>query len=353
MSRKWLLVFVFLLLGGALWLRMRRATESSGAGQFANETNEGPQVSRAPRRRSNAVMEESSPERLAKPDAGAREEAWRTASFEKNMALELWGKVVDEKNSPLPGVQVTVRARTYEISGQGRPVTSFHRTNVVTAAEGLFEVHGLMGDVLTIENLTKEGYEPDPGALRGFSRNADQQPESVAGNPIVLRMWNSSNRQSLISGEKHGKIIPDGRPYAVDLIAGTLAEAATSEGDLQIRVKRPDNVQRGQRYDWSLAVGAPGGGIAQETDGLSAMYLAPESGYTNTFDLYRRASDNGWGSSSGDVRLYVRMRSGRGYGKVQIAADSFFDGNIAGYSLGDGKVWIRYTVNTNGPRNFR
>ena len=281
-------------------------------------------------------------------DSLPKEEKLRLATAAHNVPIDFWGKVIDQDGVPLGGVKVVANARFFTIETNGMGATYFPKTNLVTGLDGLFEIHGMMGDVLTIEALEKDGYETEPGALRGFGYNTSRNITPDQSNPVIFRLWKKDIKQSLISGDKFMKIIPDGRPYAIDLMTDTINEAKNSEGDLQIWAKRPDGMQDGQRYyEWSFGIRSQDGGVLQELDGNAAMFLAPTDGYSNIYEYKHPASHSGWGSGSGDRRFYVKIR-GNLYGRFVIAVNTFFNGNILGYNTGDGTLSIHYTINPSG-----
>ena len=287
------------------------------------------------------------PMKTASPQL-SREEQWRMAALASNVPIDFWGKVIDQDGNPLAGVTITADTRTFAVGTNGRPYTAFPKTNLVTGTDGLFEIHGMTGDALSIRALEKDGYETEHGALRDFGYNTSQNITPDPNSPVIFRLWKEGAKQPLISGDKFIKIVPDGQPYAIDLMTGTITEAKGSEGDLQIWVKRPDGMQDGQRYyEWSFGIRPQDGGILQELDGNDAMYLAPVEGYTNIYEYKHPASHSGWGSGSGDRRFYVKIR-GQIYGRIQVAVNTFFDGNIPGYNRGDGTLSIHYVVNPSG-----
>jgi hypothetical protein len=278
----------------------------------------------------------------------SRKEQWRLAVQEKNVLIDFWGKVIDQNEAPLAGVNVVASVRSFMVDSNDMGVAYSSKTNLVTGADGIFEVHGIKGDSLQIETLEKEGYEKEPGAFRVFSYDPSQNFVPRSDAPIVFKLWQKGTKQALISGDKLSKVVPDGRPYTIDLMKGTISETADAQGDMQVSVTRPDGVQQGQKYyEWSFSIKPQGGGILQELNDNAAMYLAPTDGYTDVYEYKHPASQSGWGSESGDRRFYVKIR-GQLYGRITIAVNTFFDGNIPGYNMGDGTLSIHYVLNPSG-----
>lgn len=163
---------------------------------------------------------------------------------------------------------------------------------------------------------------------------------------MSFKMWSTNIHEQLISGHKNCNIVPDGRPYMIDLAKGTIAESGT--GDLKVWIKRPDEIVYGQRYDWSCAVEAINGtGILSEPNINQSMFTAPTDGYTNSFTHEEAATVNGWGDTTGQQRFYVKLRGGRGFGRVSIELDTYYNKQIPGL------INLTYAINLSGSRFLR
>jgi hypothetical protein len=277
--------------------------------------------------------------------AQKREKQLRQDLEGKNVPIDFYGRFLDQGSNSLPGVKFHLMVRHWDVTapnlGYSIPIDK------VTDAQGRFDVHGVTGDALDMENVVKDGYELEPG---------DRSFGSVGGssnNPVIFKMWRTDVHEQLITGSKHIKIIPDGRHYAVDLIGGTFAEAQNSEGDLQIWLKRPEGVQPGQKYyEWSFGIAPKNGGILLEPKNGAPMFAAPTDGYANNFEWTQVATNSGWGSESGDQKFYVKIR-GQDYGKIALSVDACFNGNIAGYVKGEARLSIKYSINPSGSTILR
>jgi hypothetical protein len=159
-------------------------------------------------------------------------------------------------------------------------------------------------------------------------------------------MWNTNIHEQLITGEKKFQIVPDGRPYVIDLTKGTVAESGN--GDLKVWVKRPQQITYGKRYDWSCEVDASNSGeLLRETNATESMYQAPAEGYTNSFAYEEPATANGWGDTTGAQRFYVRLRDGQEYGRISIELEAYYNDHIPGL------VRLSYAINPSGSRILR
>ena len=263
----------------------------------------------------------------------------------KNVPVHFWGKIVDQGGIPISGVKIKAHVRTWTADTVG--LTAFQEVNGVSDVEGNFEFSGLNGDILHIDVLEKEGYEPEPDAFRSFGYNTSEQFRSNPNSPVLFRMWQASIKEKLIIGEKRFTLIPDGRSYTIDLIKGTIAESQDVEGDLKISVTRPKDAVFGQRYDWSCDVDVLDGGLKEETDNYSSMFLAPSEGYTQTFHFERKADESGWGDSTGTRRFYLRFKNGKVYCRASIQISAYYNNQVPG------RVRIEYAINPSGSRVLR
>lgn len=265
-----------------------------------------------------------------------------------NVPVQFWGKILDQDDVPLSGVKVRANVRHWRGNLLGSVETDFIRQEATSNSDGRFEISGATGDVLAIEALEKEGYEPEPIALRWFGYNISTNISPDLNNPVVLRMWQKDVASELITGNKHFRIVPDGRAYTVDLVQGKITESATVPGDFRIWISRPQDVAEfGQKYDWSCAIEPIGGGVLEEDDVYSSMYLAPSDGYLASFYRTIQTSSKRW-SPGFRTRLYLRTRGGAVYSRLKLDTSSF-------YSPEDhnGRIWIQYALNTNGSRILR
>jgi hypothetical protein len=269
----------------------------------------------------------------------------RTALSSKNVPIDFWGKVVDQNDQPLVGVVVKGSVRQWGfIGGQ---ISSTPKYNSTSGAKGSFELHGLKGDVLTLESLEKDGYEAEAASLRSFGYNTSQNITVTSNQPIVFRMWRKGIKEPLIEGQKSFKIVPDGRNYVVDLSTGTIEDIPEAKGDLALSLSRPEAVSLGQKYDWAFSLKAIQGGMAEETDGHSSMYLAPTEGYTNEFRIEQLQSQPRWGDGFGNKRFFVKTREGRVYARIEIEVHSRYG------TPPDARFRIKYAANPKGLRILR
>jgi len=272
------------------------------------------------------------------------EDRLRALVENKNAPINFWGLVADQDGNPLEGVKIAGDTRTWYVTDTLGFDSRFPKFNTVSDTNGKFEIRDASGDVLAIKSLEKEGYEPEPHALREFGYHTSERFSADPNSPIVFKMWKTNIHEQLITGQKSFQIVPDGRTYLINLTKGMITESG--EGDLKVWVKRPGPIVFGQRYDWSCEVDAISGGILQETDVHSSMYSAPVDGYIPAFQFEQKVS-SGWGDTTGTKRFYVMLNNGQEYGRISIELFAYYNDHIPGL------IRIQYAINPSGSRILR
>ncbi len=336
-------IFVLMAFGVMFWLRPRHhATLPLPKGEFNQSTSSSVTV--------NASGAFQSPSHVSPPLAANHQsivthkaetpEAARQRIESANVPVDFWGKFIDQDSNALAGVEIKAVVRHWTMPD---PTVPFAGSKDIpleqkSGSDGCFELSGATGDGFDIKSIQKDGYEAEPGS-RSFG--------AVGGsydNPIIFRMWSTNIHEQLITGRKSFDIVPDGRPYFINLTDDTISESGT--GDLTVWIKRPEPITS-RRYDWSCEVDAINGGILQENDINAAMYEAPTDGYTNSFSYRETATANGWGDTTGEQRFYIRLNGGQKYGRISIELDAYYNNQIPGL------IRISYAINPSGSRVLR
>lgn len=267
------------------------------------------------------------------------------AAASKNVPIDFWGKVIDEQENPLHGVTVRAHARRWGVLN-GFVGTDNPKVSAVSGVDGRFEIHGINGDILTVDSLEKENYEVEPGALRGYGFNLSENVSVDQDHPVIFKMWNKEAHESLISGKKFFKIVPDGRIYSINLFNETVSEKQADEGDLVLSIKRQREIHLGEHYDWEFEIKPVNGGLLEEPSKYDSMYSAPAAGYTNSYRRSFFASDQHWSDGLTGKRFYIKTRGGI-YGRIEIEVYASYGTN------GESRFWIAFTVNPSGSRVLR
>jgi hypothetical protein len=275
-------------------------------------------------------------------DVDQLERAVREHNQPSNNPVAFYGMVVDQDTNPLQNVTLDLEVsesyfnRKFEVSESS---TNFQRE---TGPDGRFEVIGLTGHMVTVKNLSKEGYEPE------VVQNHYGQYGARSGSftdPVIFRMWSTSiPHEKLVVGDNWSPIIPDGRRYGVNLTNGSIAEGA--EGDLVVWIKRPAQVDW-HKYDWSCELTAKGGAGLLEENKDQNMLVAPASGYTNVFDFRQEAASSDWTHGLYRKRFYIQLRNGQIYGRITV--------NLASSPnrQNQAEMRVEYTFNPSGSRLLR
>jgi hypothetical protein len=264
---------------------------------------------------------------------------------QKNVPVNFYGQVIDQDSNALAGVKINVTIRHWEVTATA--MSTMIRLERETDANGRFEINGETGDGFGVE-VQKDGYVAEPGQ-RSFG--------AVGGsleNPVIFKMWSTNIHEQLITGNKSFELIPDGRPYFINLPDGTISESAGE--DLKVWIQYTNQITGGQVYDWSAGIDVINGGLleVQQTimnsgflaDPPFAMYSAPTDGYTPSFHFQQQIKD-GQDGEIGNRYFYLQLKNGGEYGRMSINL-------FAPYGhLHPGLIRISYAINPSGSRILR
>lgn len=266
-----------------------------------------------------------------------RAEMVKRALEHMNVPVNFYGQVIDQDSNGLAGVKIRVYIRHWELTGNALSAPVYLTKE--TGADGHFEITGETGDGFTIEAIQKDGYKAEPGP-RSFGAHGGSFE-----NPVVFKMWNDNIHEKLITGGKAFPIVPDGRPYLIDLAKDTISESGG--GDLKIWVRYPAQVTRGQLYNWSCEIDVINGGLLEESNLDSAMYVAPAEGYIPTFQFQQQIK-GGQSGSIGKRRFYLNLNNGREeYGRMTVDLIAPYNDQVTGL------IRLSYAINPSGSRILR
>ena len=314
----WIVGLMTILLVGLSWLLLRDpAAPQEGKTQNGRTASIGGQDSSESGKSDVAAADLARIPGLANDEQKrARVLELREIMDQANQPIQFWGKVVDQCNTPLSGVEVQLSIRHTRERVPGATEDVFEYLDIFTDGEGLFRVADRKGALVGVESLTKNGYEaPYVGnrvywyaaAVKAMKFSPDEN------NPEVFRMWRRSGAERLIQKGISTRIPYDGRSVLFDLQYGT---EVASGGDLRVTLLRtPLVIKRGQqKYDWTATIEAVEGGLIETTDEF--MYLAPDTGYVFKLVLAVSAKDPHW-SPDKEIFFYLRGRGGRTYSRVK------------------------------------
>lgn len=227
---------------------------------------------------------------------------------ENAKSLDFYGKVIDQKGDPVPGVKV--KASVGLIVSFTQSGGEYHYAETDTM--GRFSFVGIHGAGVGF-TLTKEGYFYDQKMLSS-SRPKSHVPDPE--NPVVMQMWKLKGAESMVHAKVHAYVPCDGTATSYNILTGQQA----SDGDLIITLTRdPVQITRGRPFDWKAKVEIKReGGLIMIRDPYPNE--APALGYDSGITVEMPAKMEGWDASF--VRSYY-FKAGKIYGRltVNIQAD--------------------------------
>jgi hypothetical protein len=256
----------------------------------------------------------------------------------RNAPISFFGKVVDQDGNPLPEARIqgqvihVIVALPADGGGQDQIIPVETKTD----ANGSFQVRGMTGRGFGIASILKDGYE-----VENLRSGWTTSPGSIE-NPVIFKMWSTNIHEQLIVGKKSFEIVPDGKPYFIDLSKGEISQ--TEGGDLKVWVKRPEPITS-RRYDWSCEMDVLNGGL--EPSDSNSMFLAPAEGYAQTVFQFEQKIGSGWGDTTGPKKFYAKLRNGQIYGKISIEILAHYNNQIPAM------IRLSYTINPSGSRILR
>lgn len=263
------------------------------------------------------------------------EQMERDRNFEWKMPISFFGKVVDQDDQPVEGAKVVLQWTDMSAKGTS------NRT-LFTDATGRFQLTGVSGKNLGVNQIFKEGYYlVTKGIQTGFEYAAFFEPiyhQPDVNDPVVFRLRKAGEIPSeLIVRESLIGLPANGAAQTIDLRTGNKIAA----GDVRLSVTRGEP-NEDRRYDWSIQIeGANGSGLIESEDEF--MFEAPEEGYLPKYSYRFDADSPDWQS---EVRKNYFVRSGNGanYARLEIKFMPRYQQNAA--------VRVRFFVNPTGSRNL-
>jgi hypothetical protein len=274
----------------------------------------------------------------------SRLERFTNALESKNASVNFYGRVIDQESNSVPEARVVMHVRQWHLDATADPWgNKFPKSERITDSDGNFSLEGTTGDSLTIESVSKEGYCLSPKAPNIFGYGNVPVPfHPDPQNPVIIQMWKLGEPQKLISHHLSGTGLPvDGSPVEFDLFNGTKAAG----GQLIICLKRDPQIlpPHGPRYDWSLELEVPNGGLVVNNDEF--MYLAPDSDYQKVFKFDMPKDAENWNTAI-NQQFYIELENGKYFGSLVIRLSTIHDTPPLGITLD-------IVLNPNGSRSLQ
>jgi hypothetical protein len=256
----------------------------------------------------------------------------------RNKPIVFYGRVIDQDSNALSGVdiKVSIEKLTAVISTEGFVGSKYTPLEYTSDSDGRFEINGITGDGGGVQ-IYKDGYEAE-SEKNGFGGGAS----GSYANPVIFKMWNTNIHEQLITGNKTFDIVPDGRPYFINLTDDTINESG--QGDLKVWINYTNQVVPNQLYDWSAGVVVVNGGLQATSD--DAMWMAPADGYVPSFQKSEQIR-GGERGQIGDRSFYLQLQNGNEYGRMAIDLLAPFNNQTPGL------IRLSYAINPSGSRILR
>ncbi|WP_042725892.1 hypothetical protein [Chthoniobacter flavus] len=248
-----------------------------------------------------------------------REERVRSIVEGRNVAIDYYGKVVDQDDHPLAGVRVRYSIQSMYFL-PWLPGGKSELREIVSDGEGLFSIRGGKGFSLGFDSLAKDGYKYSPKGGRGelYSGGGAQDYKPDPRHREIFTMVKLGSGEPLIHYDAHLSLPCDGRPVRLNVLTGALAD----DGDFQLTlIRTPYNIVRGgPHFSWSAKIEIIGGGLV-ELEG-TGTYRAPLEGYNRNFTVEHPADEKVWGGGLRKV-FYIKTRDER-YGRIRVDLDTTY-----------------------------
>ncbi|PWU13490.1 MAG: hypothetical protein C5B50_19215 [Verrucomicrobia bacterium] len=331
--------FVLLVIAAAFFWQLNHRASPSPEPNFVNTANISQTHSSGPGNKPDQTLLHGQP---MKPEVAEakRGELLSRQLEQRNVPIDFCGRVIDQDTNALAAVAIKISIRHWPTAGVLAPgVSEEIHLDRLTDSDGRFEVHGETGDALSVLSLEKQAYELTPTTPHHYPSSS-----GTVENPVLFKMWSTNIQEHLVTLDKSFRILTDGRPYFINLVAGTIAESG--EGDLRVFIKYPMQVVRGATNDWSCRIDGVTCGILEQSDGSDPMYLAPTQGYVSSFELKQQIK-GGQRGSTGQRRFYIRLGNGQEYGRIEIGLYAPYNYQIPGL------IRLSYAINPSGSRILR
>jgi len=275
----------------------------------------------------------------------SRSELLKISLVQKNAPIDFYGKVIDQEYYAVPDVHIVMHVRQWHLDATSDPWgNQFQKFNLTTDSNGTFALKNSTGDSLTIESAYKDGYRLSSKTQKGYGYGDVSNPHHPdPQNPVILKMWKLGEPQQLISHHLTRIGIPvDGQPVQFELFNG---KKVSSGGQLTVRLRRDPQIltQGNTRYDWSLELEIPHGGLAVNNDEF--MYQAFEHDYHDVFKFAMPKDVENW-TPVLNQQFYIQLENGKYFGSLVVHLSTIHNTPPLGLNLD-------IVINPNGSRNLQ
>ncbi len=241
-----------------------------------------------------------------------KNEAIRRALQAENVPISFFAKLVDQNENPIEKAKIQIAIRQWGLQSLVR-VGTFHRLEIESDDHGAFSITNQLGDVLTVEDIIKDGFKLSSKAQKNFGFNVSKNSSSGPERPIVFKMWKKTLPQRLTAYRISRSAVPcDGKPIFFDLKNGT---KVSEGGDLKITfLREPLNLLGKEKFNWEATFEILGGGLQETMDEFG--YWAPRENYQSNIKFTTSRDSSEW-TSVLKKEFYFKTKESR-FGRVSL-----------------------------------
>jgi hypothetical protein len=230
-----------------------------------------------------------------------------------NAPITFYGKVVDENNQPVAGVQVRAEILVGYMVSPTQGGQRLDQISLTTDPDGKFTVDNVKGTSIRFNVIQKDGYQLSPRVGKPTYLYYPVKVHPNFEKPEIFRMWKMRGKEPLIQTGWDHKLSCDGTINRFDLLHGS----QNAHGNLEIVCTRvPLNIvpRENRRFDYSIKITIVGGGIQPTDDEFT--YLAPENGYRPDLTIAQKADNPKWQGGM-KQEFYIKTKNGD-YGRLFV-----------------------------------
>jgi hypothetical protein len=223
--------------------------------------------------------------------------------------LVFYGKIVNESNQPIAGVQVAFNASAMD--GFRKEIQN---TGVVfTDERGIFVIDNVNGIGAMLE-LSHSNYYSYPDNINSFDKRGVTSGDSLPSNEYrarLFRMHSKGHPVALIHRVDGINVPLDGVPKSLDLRGSDYNQKI---GQLVVEATgTPPPHYSQQPFDWDAKISVPNGGFVECTNQFD--FVAPNIGYQPTIEYSFPKETPGWVDTV-SKNYFVKLPSG--YARLNI-----------------------------------
>jgi len=234
--------------------------------------------------------------------------------YDWKVALNFYGKVVDENNQPVVGANVHYSWNTAWVPGG----SLFADTS--SDGTGLFSLTGKRGKILEV-TVSKEGYYPvEHGNGRLIFEYADPSSpewyEPDPNSPVIFHLRRKGEGAKLFSKSFDVPLNQNHPQDRINLMQGFIKP----DGVLTITSDTSKHVNGAEAFPWTVTLSMGEGGLVETDDQFP--FMAPTSGYTSTVTMDMTNLDRSVWRGQMTKTYYFYLPSTNTYGRMTVNASS-------------------------------